>query len=151
MIPLCDASPNKTLKSKILRMNCAINFKALSESLDICKNDLSATISENQKEVETCNLEKQKIFENHKKGLLNPRSDTDKEQVIREKNTIILGLTIIIVLLLIIIIAQSVKICKLKTKNAAKKEEIIRLDRLAPKHIYEPVGQKPEHEYEEVK
>jgi hypothetical protein len=25
------------------------------------------------------------------------------------------------------------------------------LDRLAPKHIYEPVGQKPEHEYEEVK
>jgi hypothetical protein len=43
---------------------------------------------------------------------------------------------------------------KLRTKNAAKKEEIIRLDRLAPKHIYEQVDQEPEPEpepqYEEV-
>jgi hypothetical protein len=67
-------------------------------------------------------------------------------------NTIILFGSIIIVLLLTIIIAQSVMICKLKTKNANQKDQIIRLDRLAPKHIYEPVDQEPEPEpqYEEV-
>jgi hypothetical protein len=44
-------------------------------------------------------------------------------------------------------------ICKMKSKNAAKKDQIIRLDRLAPKHIYEQVDQEPEPEpqYEEIK
>jgi hypothetical protein len=69
---------------------------------------------------------------------------------VKEKNTIIICLSTVIILLLIIIIAQFVMNCKLKTKYATQKDQIIRLDRLAPKHIYEPVDQEPEPQYEEV-
>jgi hypothetical protein len=152
----------------------------LSGTFENCKKELSETkagkqyyqntvkslqseLAKNQNAVKTCNLENQKISEGHKKSLLDAQLEckTENDQVMAEivenergkSFKIILVLSIIIILLLMVIIAQSVMNWKLKAKNAAKKEEIIRLDRLAPKHIYEQVDQepKPEPEYEEVK
>jgi hypothetical protein len=127
----------------------------LSGTSENCKSELA----KNQNAVKTCNLENQKISEGHKKSLLDAqiKFETENDQVMaeiaeneREKNIIILVLSIVIFLLLIIIIVESVMIWKLKTKNADQKDQIIRLDRLAPKHIYEPVDQEPEPQYEEI-
>jgi hypothetical protein len=46
----------------------------------------------------------------------------------REKNIIILITSIVMILLLIIITVESIIICKFKSENSAKKEEIIRLN-----------------------
>jgi hypothetical protein len=112
-----------------------------------CVSSYSVQRCFNERNIEKQNLEKKLTdlsgtFGNCKKELFQTKAG----------NTIILFGSIIIVLLLTIIIAQSVMICKLKTKNANQKDQIIRLDRLAPKHIYEPVDQEPEPEpqYEEV-
>jgi hypothetical protein len=67
-----------------------------------------------------------------------------------EKSTMIFCLSILIILLVTIITAGSVMLYKFKSKNAAKKEEIIRLDRILPKHIYEQVDQGPEPVYMEI-
>ncbi len=67
-----------------------------------------------------------------------------------EKSSMIFYFTIIIILLISIITAQFFIICKLKTKNAAKKEEIIRLDRIFPYDIYEMPYQGPEPVYIEI-
>jgi hypothetical protein len=77
----------------------------------------------------------------------------NERNIEREKSfKIILVLSIIIILLIIVIIGLSFMNWKLKTKNADQKDQIIRLDRLAPKHIYEQVDQEPEPEpeYEEI-
>jgi hypothetical protein len=106
----------------------------LSGTSENCKEELSQTKAGNQScqdDVKACRIESE-----------NERAKSFK---------IILVGSFVIILLLIIIVGLSVMIWKIKTKNAAKKEEIIGLDRLAPKHIYEPVDQEPEPEYEEVK
>jgi hypothetical protein len=166
-------------KCNIEKENFEKKLTDLSGTFGNCKKELSETkagnqnyqntveslqseLAKNQNAVKTCNLENQKISEGHKKSILDAqvKFETENDQVMveiaeneREKNIIILVTSIIIILLLLVIIGMSVMNWKLKTKNAAKKEEIIRLDRLAPKNIYEQVDQEPEPEpeYEEVK
>jgi uncharacterized protein YfcZ (UPF0381/DUF406 family) len=133
--------------------------KAGNQKIQNTVKNLQSELAKNQNAVKTCNLENQKISEGHKKELLDAqvKFETENDQIIskiaereRGKNIIVLVLSITIILLIIVIIGLSVMNCKLKTKNAAKKEEIIRLDRLAPKNIYEQVDD-PEPEYEEIK
>jgi hypothetical protein len=135
--------------------------KAGNQKIQNTVESLQSELAKNQNAVKTCNLENEKLSEGHKKSLLDAQLEckTENDQVMaeiveneREKNIIILFTSTIIILLLLVIIGLSVMNCKLKTKNAAKKEEIIRLDRLAPKHIYEQVDQEPEPEpqYEEI-
>jgi hypothetical protein len=163
-------------KCNIENQNLEKKLTDLSGTFENCKKELSETkagnqkiqntvkslqseLAKNQNAVKTCNLENQKISEGHKKELLDAqvKFETENDQIIskiaereRGKNIIVLVLSITIILLIIVIIGLSVMNCKLKTKNAAKKEEIIRLDRLAPKNIYEQVDD-PEPEYEEIK
>jgi hypothetical protein len=144
--------------------NCKKELSETKAGNQDCQNtveSLQSELAKNQNAVKTCNLKNERISEGHKKELLYTQLEckTENDQVMaeiaeheREKNIIILVTSIIIIFLLVIIIGGSVMIWKLKTKNAAKKEEIIRLDRLAPKNIYEQVDQEPESEpqYEEI-
>jgi Leucine-rich repeat (LRR) protein len=106
-----------------------------------------------QRSLNKCNIEKE-ILEKK----LTDLSGTSENCELKNENErgksfkIILVTSIIIILLLMVIIGLSVMNWKLKAKNADQKDQIIRLDRLAPKHIYERVDQEPEPEpqYEEV-
>jgi hypothetical protein len=111
------------------------NACVTSYDVQPCIKDCS--IQNLEHEVETCKLEKQRISD-----LLKHKDESQSG-----KNTIILSTSIISILILItIIIGQSVIISKLKSKNAGQKDQIIRLDRLAPKHVYEQVDL-PDPEY----
>jgi hypothetical protein len=120
-------------------------YRKWSNEDNACVSSYSVQRCYNKFNVEKENLE-QKLtdlsgtFENCKNEL----SET------KAGNTIILFGSIIIILLLLVIIGQSFMNWKLKTKNADQKDQIIRLDRLAPKHIYEQVDQEPEPQYEEI-
>jgi hypothetical protein len=115
----------------------------LSGTSKNCKKELSDTKAGNQNfqnDIKACRIESE-----------NCELENENE---RGKNfKIILVLSIIIILLIIVIVGLSVMNWKLKAKNADQKDQIIRLDRLAPKHIYEQVDQEPvpEPEYEEIK
>jgi hypothetical protein len=74
----------------------------------------------------------------------------ENDRVMEEKSTMIFCLSILIILLVVIIAAESVMLHKFKTKIAAKKEEIIRLDRIFPYEIYEMPYQGPEPVYIEI-
>ncbi len=112
------------------------------------KENFEKKLSDAENKANTCDLKYETLFgisENSKLKNENERGKSFK---------IISVLSIIVILLIIVIIGLSVSIWKHRTKIADQKDQIIRLDRLAPKHIYEPVDQEPEPEpepeYEEI-
>jgi multidrug resistance efflux pump len=119
-------------KSKITKENLQQSLTTVEKNArdcDVKYETLSGTLENCKKDVKACRIESE-----------NERGKSFK---------IILVASIVIILLLTIIIVESVMIWNFKTKNAKKREEIIRLDRLAPKHIYETVDQEPEPDYKE--
>jgi Leucine-rich repeat (LRR) protein len=129
-------------KFNIEKENLEKKLTDLSGTTENCKNELSDTKAGKQKiqnDIKACRIESENCeFENESE-----RGKSFK---------IILVLSIIIILLLLVIIGLSVMNWKLKSKMSDQKDQIIRLDRLAPKHIYEQVDQEPEPEpqYEEI-
>jgi Leucine-rich repeat (LRR) protein len=135
---------NELIDAAKRELEWAIKYKTLSgtsENLKIVLSETKASNQNFQNELDECMDEKKKLTKDHQNDLLDAKNESEMRRETLDNQTIILGLTIVIILLLVAVVVESVMICKHRTKIADQKERIIRLDRLAPSHIYEQVDQ----------